>query len=807
MKYGDFRMGWRVMRKQPAFSAVMVLGLAIGFAVTFLVLGFLHFEASFDRHVPKAEQVYVLKARANWGLSFWSENVPLSMKEAIASSGAPVQATAVLPYSVSVRVGARSSELELTLVDPDFDQVFGIKAEQGDLRAALSRPDAISLTRESAQKLFGTADALGQRVQVRGQSFEVLAIVARPPEASSVRYEALVGIGTALWPEQERVRARAPWNYYSEQPTEWPTCKVYVRAPSAGLLAQLEQRIVADIETSAMRGHLGEKDRAELGTNKLIEVKLGPLLDSYLDPQARSNSGPKGDRLANFALLFVALLILVLTVGNYVNLATIRTVQRQREMAVRKVLGIGTRRLIAQMLTESILVSLLAALLGAGIAGLMLPSWSDMTSHPIAQLMGTGDWIVFALVVLAGGIIVGLCSGLYPLWVVQKMQAAQALAGRGGSESGGGLWLRRVLTVLQFGIAIFVSAMVVTISWQINYLKRIDYGYAVDSLLAVTVPKELSATQLQSFKNALQARPEIAAVAGSELAPTRRELSLPGAAPVVLDQQRVSPEYFATLGLAVQAGRAFDAGIDAAETAKVAIVDPQAALRLGHADAQAAVGKFVDLGAGQGPLQIVGVSRREGSGFRQAADQAVVYTIGVEPTLLMVRAGQDIEAARGAVEALASELFPDQFFSVRKQRTRLELNAGGPMVILQICLIVAAVIVPLSVFSVYILSAFTVQKRAREIVVRKLHGASRADIARLLARQFVWLLAIAALPALPAAYLFGQMFLQQFAEQAAIGAWATLIALLGALVVTLIAALRHTLVAMRMAPADVLRAA
>lgn len=805
IRFSDFRLGWRLMRRQPGYSTVMVGSLAIGFAVTFLVLGFLRFESSFDRHVPAIDEVRVLKARARFGLPFWSENVPLSTAASITAADPSAAVTAVVPMTAAVRVDTRTVPLEVTLVDPAFGQVFGVTAAQGELRAALSRPDALVLTPQAAQKLFGTADALGRRVQVGGQSVEVAAIVPVPPEASSVRYEALAGLGSSMWPQADRARALEPWRYYGDEPSEWLTAKVFVRTRTPGPLEALQQRVRGDLEASALRGHLSDKQRAEVGSGALVETRFGPLADSYLDPEARSNSGPKGDRLANAAMLLVAVLILLLTAGNYVNLATIRTVQRQREMAVRKVLGVGARRLVGQMMAESVLVAVVAAVIGAGLAGLLLPAWSDLTGHPIASILGVGDWVAFAAVVAASGVVVGVCAGLYPMWVALKLQTAQALAGRGGTETSGGLWLRRTLTTLQFAIAIFVTGMVVTIAWQIEYLKGIDYGYAVDHLLSAELPKDLTAAQAQSFQEALRHRPEVAAVAGSAFAPVRTELSPPGGRPLVLDELRVGPSYFEATGLKMLAGRALDPRSDVAGTSQVAVIDPVAARRLGYVDPQAAVGRFVDLG--HGALRIVGVAQREGSGFRQGPELALVYTLDAAPTQFLVRASHDLPAARAAIDAVAGEMFPDRYVAVTNLRTRLELNAGGPMTILRLCVIVALVIVPLSFFSVYVLSAFTVQKRAREIVVRKLHGATPADVARLLARQFVWLLAIAAIPALPAAWLCGQMFLQQFAEQAGIGAWAALVALVAALTVTLGAALRHTRVAMRMAPADVLRAA
>jgi putative ABC transport system permease protein len=805
MTLQDFRTGWRLLLKDPGHSLVMVLSLTVGFAVWFLVLGFTRYEFGFDTQVPGVQDVYVVKARPNWGRSSWSENVPYAMKESLEKSGLPLQATAVLPFQVAVRVNEVASSLELTVVDPAFVPVFGARALEGDLAAALSRPDAVALSRETALTLFGDAHAVGKRLQLNGEPVEVAAVVADPPKTSSVQFRALAGTVSSAWSAAQRERARDPWNSYAEDGKDIVGCKVYLRLQDGARRDAALAAIARDIEGSALRAHLGPRHLAELGDKPLMRVAIGPLADSYLDSDARDNSGPKGDPIANYAMNGVALLILLLTAGNYINLANIRVVQRQREMAVRKALGARPAQLAAQLLAESVLVSVLAALLGAVLARVLLPAWSDLTDHDIAGILTGADYVAFAGIVLGSGVLVGLVAGLYPTWTALRMTVTPVLSGRNGSDTAGGLLLRRVLTVLQFGIAMFVTAMIVTIAWQIQYLKGIDYGYAVDGLTIVRLPAELTTSEIAGFRTELQAQPEIRSVSGSSTRSTQLDFATSRGEPVTLATRKVGPAYFATLGLGASAGRVFDPRQDAGEGANAVVMNGLAALRLGFADPAAAVGQFVQMN-GQ-TVQVVGISRDVRNGFIIGPPQPQVYALADRTPELLVRSARDDAATRAAVTTLWERHFPSRYLSMRNLRAQLEMNAGGPQAVLQSCVVVGVVIVPLAVFSIYVLSALMVQRRAREFVMRRLYGARPADIAGLLLREFGLLQGVAAIVALPLAYFGGRAFVERFSDQAAIGPWAVAVALLGALLVTAIATSRHILAAARLAPAQVLRAA
>jgi putative ABC transport system permease protein len=335
MNLRDFRIGWRLLVKEPAYSAVVILGLAVGIAACFLLLGFARHAFSYDEQVPERERVVRLMQR--WNLDVfgneWDDSASLPARDAARASGQPVLASAYVRHGMDVRAGGKVGTIAVALVDPDFQKIFAPKVLSGDLHAALTRPDALALTRDAALKLFGRAEVVGQTLQNDKLTYVVAAVVADQPAASTMPFEALAGTGGTVWPSIKNFADA--WGGVAG--------KVYLK-----LLPGADGNAVLDAVRRGLRNSpLVKRDYAEYTAAKgrdLIDYKLGPIAGAYLDPDLKGSSPTHGDRQAMLGLAVVAVLILLLAAANYVNLATVRTLARQREIAVRKVLGRRRRR-------------------------------------------------------------------------------------------------------------------------------------------------------------------------------------------------------------------------------------------------------------------------------------------------------------------------------------------------------------------------------------------------------------------------------------------------------------------------------
>ncbi|BDT59861.1 ABC transporter permease [Massilia varians] len=795
----DFRIGWRLLVKEPAYSAVVVLGLAVGFAACFLLLGYVAHSLSYDRHVPQREQVYRLMQKWNTASAsgHWSDTSSLPARDAVVASGAPVLASAFIESDIDVRVGGQVQTISLTVVDPDFRRIINPPVAAGNLAEALARPDALALSRETATRLFGRDDAVGKTVQVAGQPYRVAAVLEDPPAATVLPFAALAGIKTAIWKPEYRQLVTTNWGSSHGG--------VYVK-----LLPGASQQTVLDSVRRAMLAssfyqRMSPEQVASLGGRDLLDFRLGPLSDAYLDPLIKFPSPIHGDRKTIFGLAAVGVLILVLAATNYVNLATVRTVRRQREIAVRKVLGASTGTVSRHFLAESVLVCLVATAIGLLLAWLLLPVFSDLVQRKLDRMF-TPVSIGLGLLL---GVLVGLLAGAYPAWSAIKVRPTAALAGRGNSETVGGLRLRRVLTVLQFATAMGLTSLTLAVAWQTRYASSLDPGFDPAPLLIVPTADDMRSANVRAFRDALARLPGVSGVAVSDAPVTvnfnSTALQRDGGSPIEIHWARVSPEFFGVYGIKPAAGRLYEPTRDKLEDENKIVINEAGARKFGFASAQDAVGKFIRTPGGEDTMQVVGVAPNLRHRSAHEEMQATVYFLGERSGVFTVRAEQDGAAVQRAIEELWPRYFPNDVLDVQRMSALFAAGYADDLRLAKLLGASSVIATAIAAFGIYVLAAYSVQRKAREIVLRKLYGAGHAAIGRLVAREFVVLIGIGALVSLPIAFVAVQRYLAGFTEQAPIGAWTVSAALLVAAVVATGSTARHALAAMQIRPAQALR--
>jgi putative ABC transport system permease protein len=805
----DFRIGWRLLVKEPAFSAVVILGLAVGFCACFLLLGYVNHSFSYDRHVPQRDQVYRLMQR--WNLSDsdsrWGNNASLPARDGALASGVPLLASAFLQRGIDVKIGTQVQKITMAAVDPAFREIFQPKVLAGDLAAALARPDALALSRETAVKLFGAEGkpeaVVGKSVEVGGRPYQVMAVLEDQPAATTLPYEALASTTTSIWNEEYRQLVTTNWGS-SHGP-------VYIKLQSASAAggAQVAAQVADSVRRTMLASNFYKGMTAEqiagLNGRDLIEFRLGSLPEAYLDPDVREQSDTHGDRTTIFGLATVALLILVLAATNYVNLATVRTLRRQREIAVRKVVGASAGAVSRQFLAESVLVCLIATALGLLLAWLLLPVFSDLVQRKLDRMFTPASLGLSLLM----GVLVGLLAGAYPTWSALKVRPTAALSGRGNVETAGGLWLRRLLTVLQFATAMGLTGMTLAVAWQTRYASRLDPGFDPAPLLVVEASDDMRNANVRAFRDALVRLPGVNGVAesGSRITVNYNSGSYQrdGGAPININWLGVSPEFFAVHGLKAVAGRLYDPARDKAEERDKLVINEAGARQFGFASARDAVGKTIRQPDGSNPMQVIGVA--PDIRHRSARDpmQPTIYRLSQRTPTFTVRSERDLEAVQRAIEELWARWFPNDVMNVQRVDSIFALSYADDLRLAKLLAASSVIATAIAAFGIYVLAAYSVQRRAREIVLRKLYGAGNAAVGGLVAREFLLLIGAGALLGLPPAWLAMQSYLGAFNERAPIGAWTIVAALLVAGAVALGSTLRHTLAAVRIRPALALR--
>ncbi len=551
MKLRDFRIGWRLLARQPGYSAVIVLGLAVGFAACFLLLALVRYAFTYNDAIADAGHIYLVKERANvLPRPDWQPNAARDLARTARDSGLPVSATTAKSYDVAAQLDSRLLPMTVELADTDYLGFFGIRALEGDAGAALARPDGIALSRETAIKLFGTPHALGKVVRILGQAYEVRAILPDLPPNTSVDIDALVGAGHHAF-------AREP-------ATVWTRASVYVKtAPgfdSGALQAVLQEAINRRDAVLPLR----LRELAKGGP--VSSIGLARLSDLYFDPDLlASRSGRRyGSKAGVLGLAALAVLILALATTNYVNLAAIRTAARRREIGMRKALGVGPGALARQFMAESLVVSMAATVIGLALAWLVLPLFSTLVNRPLAPMLS----VQACLLMLAVGALTGMLAGLYPYLLARRLPASVALQGRGNGETVAGARLRRVLSVLQFGVAIALIAATLAVGWQTRYASHADPGFDPSRLLVVTAPGDGKGPAAQAFRDELARVPGVAAVTVTDEAIGRDgmkstvAIERPGKAPIQLEFKAVGAGFFKVYGVQAMFGRLFEEALD-----------------------------------------------------------------------------------------------------------------------------------------------------------------------------------------------------------------------------------------------------
>lgn len=793
MNVRDFRIGWRLLLKEPGYSTAVVLGLAVGFAVCFLLLGFVRYCFTYNQAIPGSEQIFVVKERRNFlPRPDWVAAAPPPLRDIAIASGPGVTAVSSRSFDLAARIDQRVVPLKLQVADANFLDFFGIKPIAGDARAALGRPDALVLSRETAIKLFGQADALGKRLQIDGATFEVGAILPDLPGNTSVSFDAMVGAGAHSWdPPANRPGA------------EWPRrANVYVKAApqvdAAGLAALLQQAVARERDASlpqAWRNALKGKPITEIAITRLSEVYFdGDLL-------AGRNGARYGNKAGVAGLAALAVLILLLASANYVNLATVRTLGRQREIGIRKVLGVSGARLAGQFIAESLVVSMLATLAGLLLAWIALPLFSTLVDRPLGGLFTP----LRCAAMLMLGATVGLFSALYPTWLALRQPVGVGMQSRGNAETAHGLSVRRALTVFQFAAAIGLIAATLAVSWQTRHASQADPGFDAAPLLVLNLPDKRAPAAGQAFRAELARLPGVNGVAAVSEAVGRDGnkmtviVNRPGRQPMSLEAKMVGPEFFQVYQVKPLAGRLFDPALDGKGSMSV-VLNARAAIALGFESPEAAVGQMYDQ-----QRRIVGIAPDLRYQTLRQAPEPLTYGVDPDQDVLTVRVGGPRAAARSQIEALWARHFPNDLLDIESAGAVFAQNYSEDARLARILASASLVATALASFGIYVLSAYSVKRRAREIVLRKLYGAAGRDIGRLMAREFGVLIGIGGLVGLPLAWFAIERYLSGFVDRAPMGGWPLLCAIACVTAVALCATARHTLAAARMSPALALR--
>ena len=777
-----FTVAFRSMLRSPGFSAINIVGLAVGLASCLLILLHVRDELGFDRWIPDGDRVY--RVHSTYTIpgrsDFRTVRSAGRMKDALlAAYPATLESGVRLTrFNTTVTAGTEPFSQPIIFADPNALEFFGLRLLRGDPATALADPSGVVLTPEAARRFFGTDDVMGRTLTVccvgpQRYEYRVTGILEPLPDASHLAIEMMAPI------VPERF---APFPNILDT---WTSVNVftYLKLAPGASIQELRSDNPRFIDRHIPPGD-GPDARAPSDSVKQEFVNVRDIR-LFTKDQAGDigDLRESGDWALVAGLGIVAALILALGCINFVNMAIARSTLRAREVAVRKVLGAGRRQVMAQFLGESVLLTLVSAVLALGLVELFLPAFNDLLGKELAlDLGGWRDWAALAALLLA----VGVFGGLYPALHVSRFRPAGILKGEQDRNLGGASGLRTTLVVLQFAIAIGLMTVTSVVYHQTLFASQAHLGFDRDGVVVLrglggAVPE----AQRNAFIEAVRRMPEVKAASLSSDVPTDNRENNTGFKRTDQPDRAFGINYLSfdygmleLYGVRPVAGRTFDPAFgtdtvrrppqdDRSQQNATVILNEAGVRLLGYESAAEAVGGTLEATFFQNVpyrLTIVGVIPDiRFRSLKHDIQPTIVFNLPQFFNSLSVRVDADDPAAfLDRLNRVWRSHIPDLPFNARYLDDMIEGQYRTERVQATAFATFSGLAILIACLGLYGLSAFAAERRTKEIGIRKVFGATVGHIVRLLVWQFSRPVLLANLIAWPAAWWFLSGWLEGF---------------------------------------------
>jgi putative ABC transport system permease protein len=787
-----FRLAFRNLAKRKGYSFLNIFGLSLGITCCLLIFKYVAFEKSFDRFEKNANRIVRIRL----------DNYHAGELQWKSATSYPAFGPTMKKDFPEVENFCRLHDADLVLsnedrnikfkedkgyyADPSFLTMFDIHLLSGNKATALNGPDKIVISENTARKYFGTTDALGKKLVFHNPpyttTFLVTGVFSEFPANSHLIIHHLASYATlAKLDIQYGDTTNA-----TETSFGWYDFYTYLQLKPGTDINKMESKLPAYCDH-----YMNSKEWAI--TNKVkTELHLIPLPDIYLHSNYNQEAESNGNGRSVSFLFIISFFIIGIAWINYINLSTARSLERAREVGVRKVLGALRKNLIGQFLVESLLLNAIAFIISIAIVYLLAPWFNQLTGANIGRrfYLPTNYWLGFAGMFLAGS----FCSGIYPAFVLSGFKPIQVLKGLFKSSISG-ITLRKGLIIGQFATSVILIAGTIIVFQQVNFMRHQDLGVNINQTLVLEggnsqVDSVYEGT-LSAFKQELLKRPEIKSVTastsvmGKEIYWTNdaRRLGSANKGEVTLYNMAIDYDFISAFGLDIKAGRNFSKEFKTDK--KAVLLNEQAARLLGFEDNSRAVNEMINsAGDTVKVLGIVAGYHHQGLQkmidpmiFRLRHDNRDAYSIKISTG--------NLNKTISAIEKTWNSFFPsdpfnyfflDELFDSQYKSDKQFGRLFGMFSALAICI---------ACFGLLGLSAYNVLQRNKEIGIRKILGASVQNILYLLSKDFLKLVLVAFLIASPLTWWIMNGWLQDFAYRIDMPWWSILLAGVLSLIIAL----------------------
>ncbi len=768
------KIAWRNLLKNKTFSFINILGLSLGMGCSLVILLWVQDEVGKDRFHQADSRLYrVMENQQYTGAVNTYASTPGILAENIVKDLPEIQLASQMLWEESLlfTVGNTFDKEKGRYVQGDFLRMFSFPLAKGNAKTALKRPDGLVISQKMADKYFKGQDPMGKTVRIENKDDVIVTgVLADVPEASSLKFDYLLNYDR--------------WQKTNEWSKDWgnngPRCYVML-APNASI----------DKVNAKIKNYVKTKNKASN-----VELFLQNYGESYL--YSNWESGRQNGGRIEYVKIFslVAIFILVIACINFMNLATARSVKRAKEVGVRKVVGAYRGSLMGQFIGESMLITVLSLILAVVLVFLLLPVFNTLTEKHLA-LNFANPAFVFLLLGLT--LLTGLLAGSYPALFMSSLNPVVVLKGVLKFKSSA-TYFRKGLVVFQFGLSIMLILGMIVVYRQLEFIQTKNLGYERENLLYMPLEGDLQ-KNFPAFRQELEKQPGVKSVTCAQSDPLEVGSSTQGVhwpgkdttQVILFSQNAVSYQYISTMGIKLLDGRDFSMAYST-DTSNY-LINEAAARKMGYLDPKTGspVGKEMTMWDRKG--KIVGLMKDfHHNSLHTAIDPLILHlqrgrndgsTNHWGNVLVRTEAGQT-KAALAAMEAVFKQFNPNFPFKYFFTDQEFANSYKAENTVSKLSNYFAFLAIFISCLGLFGLAAFTAEQRTKEIGIRKVLGASVGNLVGMLSKEFVQLVLIAALIALPLAWYFLRNWLEKYPYRISFEWWYFVVAIVAALLIALL---------------------
>jgi putative ABC transport system permease protein len=772
------KTAFRSLLKNKGFTAINILGLALGLATCLLIVFYVIDELSYDRYNTKADRIYRVNMDMKYGGNIASYAItPPPLAATLSGNFPEIEKTARLIHDQGVRIKKGNEyiqEEKVVYADSEIFGVFTLPMIAGDPKTALTEPYTAVITESTAKRYFNTTDALGKTLTLSSNAnYKITGVIHDIPSQSHFKFDFFLSLAA---------RADAKSNEWSNF-----SYTTYILFKPGASPKQLEGKL-----TGMLKNNMGSNYSRLEKSGNYFHLNLTPLTDIHLLSNRQYELGANSSITYIYIFSAIALFVLLIACINFMNMSTARSANRAKEVGVRKVLGSSRKYLIAQFLSESILVTVAAAVVAVLAALALLPLFNQVSGKELFITAQTILWLFPSLLVII--VVVGILAGSYPAFYLSAFQPISVLKGKISTGFKGGNF-RNFLVVFQFAISIFLIIGTLVIYGQLNYIQHKDLGFDRNQVLVIK-----NVGVIENAKTFKQEVKQLAGVANASLSgflPTgvvrapdgvfRNKTPDPKNA-LFTEVWPIDEDYLNTMGMGISKGRNFSNQLSTDSSA--VIINETAARMLGFANNPLDKKIYRPTEVPNQPLKeyhVIGVVKDFNfSSLRDNISPVVMLLANDNGALSIKIHAKNLPAFVAQVEHKWNSLSPNQHFEYSfmdedfNTAYRTEHRTG------KLFLIFTTLAVLIACLGLFSLAAYAAEQRNKEIGIRKVLGASVSAIVAMLSKDFIKLVLISFAIAAPLAWLVMHKWLQGFAYRQNIQWWVIVAAGAGALAIAFV---------------------